>query len=91
VRQWKAAQLGRRKVDQLRRGYARRCHRRIMVYNDDTVARRVHVELDRVCTELDRTQKCRYRILRQRLVCPAVRDAFSFGVSAQLSQGSSEW
>jgi len=91
VREWKAVQLGRRQVDQSRGGYARRCHGRIVVYNDDAVAGGVHVELDRVCPELDRTKKCGYRILRQSLVSPAVGDPFGRGVSTQLSQGSSAW
>jgi hypothetical protein len=51
----------------------------------------MHVELDRICPEFDRAEKCRYRILRQRLVRPAVGDPFGLGVSAQLSQGSSAW
>jgi len=91
MRQWKTAQLRRTEIEQSRGGYARRCHGRIVVYNDNTVARRVHVELDRVCPELDRAKKCRYGVLRQRLVRPAVRDALRLWVSSQLSQGSSAW
>jgi len=82
VRQWKAAQLRRREVDQSRRGYAGRCHGRIVVYNNDTIACRVHVELDSIRAELDRAKKCGYRIFRQCLVRPAVGDAFGFWVSA---------
>jgi hypothetical protein len=61
------------------------------VYNDDTVARRVHVELDRVSSDLYRAEKRGYGVLRQRLVGPTVGDPFGLGVSAQLSQGSSAW
>jgi hypothetical protein len=51
----------------------------------------VDVELYRIRPELDRALKRGYRILRQRLVRPAVGDPFGLGVSAQLSQGSSAW
>jgi hypothetical protein len=52
------------------------------VYNNDTIACRVHVELDSIRAELDRAKKCGYRIFRQCLVRPAVGDAFGFWVSA---------
>jgi len=35
-----------------------------VVYNDNTVACGVHVELYGICPELDRAKKCRDRILR---------------------------
>jgi hypothetical protein len=50
-----------------------------VVHNDDTVGRGVDVELDRVSSELDRPEKSWYRILRQRLVRPAVGDLFGLG------------
>lgn len=47
---------------------------RIVVNDDDPVASRVHVELDAVRPELDRSLEARYRILGMSLVRPAVGD-----------------
>lgn len=58
---------------------------RIVVNDDDPVASRVHVELDPVRPELDRSLEARYRILGMSLVRPAVRDPL--GRIAALTSG----
>ena len=47
-----------------------------MVNDDDAISRRVYVQLDGVRSELDRSDKSRNRVLRQGLMCTAVRDLF---------------
>jgi len=44
--------------------------------NDDAISSRVYVQLDGVRSELDRPEKSRNRVLRQGLMCTAVRDLF---------------
>jgi hypothetical protein len=79
VRQWEAANLRRGEIGYSSSRRRRRVHDRIVVHKHDAVARGVHVELDRVSSELDRPEKSWYRILRQRLVRPAVGDLFGLG------------
>ncbi|MGH7652517.1 MAG: hypothetical protein ACREMS_11830 [Gemmatimonadaceae bacterium] len=43
-----------------------------MVYHHDSVTRSVDIELDGVCSELQRAKICRDRVLWQRVVSPAV-------------------
>lgn len=79
MRQWEAVDIRSGEIGDSSSRRRRRVHDRIVVHNDDAVARSMHVELDRVSSELDRAKKCRYRILRQRLVRPAVGDLFGLG------------
>jgi hypothetical protein len=79
VRQWEAANLRCGEIGYSGSRRLRRVYDRIVVHNDDAVARGVDVELDRVSSELDRPEKSWYRILRQRLVRTAVGDLFELG------------
>jgi hypothetical protein len=79
VRQWKAADLRCGEIGYSGSRRPRRIHDWIVVHDDDAVARRVHVELDRVGSELDRAEKRGYGVLRQRLVRPPVGDLFGLG------------
>ncbi len=58
----------------------------IVVHDDDAVARGVHVQLDRVRSELDRAEKRGYRVLRERLMSPAVGDLFGRTAAARGGQ-----
>jgi hypothetical protein len=79
VREWEAANLRCGEIGYSGSGRRRRVYHRIVVHNDDAVARGVDVELDRVSSELDRPEKRWYRILRQRLVSPTMGDLFGLG------------
>ena len=68
----------------------------IMVNNDDSVARRVDVELDAIRSQFDRPGKRSKRVLRMRLVCASVGDslrriASSAYVQAFLSVVALSW
>jgi hypothetical protein len=79
VRQWEAANLRCGEIDYSSSRRSRRVHDRIVVHNDDAVAGGMHIELDRVGSELDRPEKSWYGILRQRLVRTSVGDLFGLG------------
>src|SRR4051812_45205871 len=52
---------------------------RIMVYNYNSVTGGVHIELDRVSTELHGALECWNRVFRKRIVRAAVRDPLGSG------------
>ena len=87
--------VGKRESAQLRGGEAGyfparlsgRVHIGIVVYDDNTIARGVHIELDCVCSKVDRSEKGGDRILRQRLVRAAVRYLFGLHDRPYWSEG----
>jgi hypothetical protein len=60
---------------------------RIVVNDDDPVARRVHIQLYSVGAELDRALERRERVLRMSLVRPAMSDALRRVTAATCGQG----
>ena len=81
----KPAQIRGREVDNFSARRSGRVHLGIVVYDHDPVARGVDIELDRVRSQVDRSEECGNRVLRQRLVGTTVR--YLFGLHTLHSGG----